>query len=405
MPNKFFKAYLDISSNSSLFLLFLFLFAINVSIAGAYITLFLLLPAFAQRIFNTAVPIPQQPRFFWYTILFSAATLVSTLFSSDRMASFKDNRDLLNFLLVPIVTMILFSGKRIRWALGVIFASSILVSIVGMFITLQRILNNQEALSLDHRLKGFTSHWMTYSGLLMLSFVFFAVYQHYERNQTVRKVLIAGLVIMAVPILLTQTRSVWVGIVISIILFLLSFNWKRILVLIPLVLIVYGLSPQSIQNRVQSIFDTHSPSNRDRIHMIYTTWEMFKDFPWTGVGANNIAAAYHQYRHPDAIQNNMHLHNNFMHILAERGLIGLSALILLFFFIGWDLYGLSRREQPPEGTAISKAAFYSFLAFLVAGLFEYNFGDTEMIFLLLSFITMPFLAPFRSHTVPGQQAS
>ena len=168
---------------------------------------------------------------------------------------------------------------------------------------------------------------------------------------------------------------------------------------------MYGLSPQSIQNRVQSIFDTHSPSNRDRIHMIYTTWEMFKDFPWTGVGANNIAAAYHQYRHPDAIQNNMHLHNNFMHILAERGLIGLSALILLFFFIGWDLYGLSRREQPPEGTAISKAAFYSFLAFLVAGLFEYNFGDTEMIFLLLSFITMPFLAPFRSHTVPGQQAS
>lgn len=394
------KAFLDISSHSSLLFLLIFLFAINVSIAGAYIALFLLLPAFIYRVATQRQTIPDQPLFFWYALVFTAATLISTAFSTDPMTSLRDNRSLLNFLLIPLLTLILFSVKRVNWALATLFSSTILVSIVGLFITLQRILNGQEAISLSQRLKGFTSHWMTYSGLLMLSFVFFVVYQHYERNPTVKKLIIAGLAVMAVPIVLAQTRSVWVGIIVSVSLFLLSFNWKRILVLIPLVLIVYGLSPQGIQERIKSIVDINSPSNRDRIHMVYTGWEIFKDFPVTGVGANNVASAYPQYRHPDAIQDNMHLHNNFLQMLAERGIIGLLALLALFFIVARDLFILSRLDPSYPTSIIAKSSFYTFIAFLVAGLFEYNFGDTELFFLLLFYITLPFLPPYQSAPAP-----
>jgi len=385
---------LDISSTSSFVLILLFLFSINVSIAAAYIFLFLIIPAFFYRIIVRKPSLPQLPRFFLSALIFTLASLVSTAFSSDPITSLKDNRDLLNFLLIPILMLTLITFNRIKWALSTLFASTVFVSIVGLFITLQRVLNHQDPISLDHRLKGLTSHWMTYSGLLMMGFVFFLVYQHYEKNPTTRKSIIMGLVIISIPILLTQTRSVWVGIIISVTLFLLSFNWKRVLILIPLVLIVYGLSPQTIQNRIQSIFDTHSPSNRDRIHMIYTSWEIFKEFPWTGVGANNVAAAYHQYRHPDAIQNNLHLHNNFMHILAERGLIGLFPLLLLFFFIAWDLVRLSRIISSNGTDVIAKAALFTFVSFMVAGLFEYNFGDTEIFFALFFYVSLPFLPPY-----------
>ncbi len=397
MQKKPLKAYLDISSTSPYIFLLLFIFAINISIAAVYIALFLILPAFIYRVITRTPQLPELPRFFWFALVFTAASLLSTVFSSDPITSIKDNRDLLNFLLIPYLTLILISLKRVKWALGTLFASSVLASIVGLFTTVQRMLNSQEAISLDSRLKGFTSHWMTYSGLLMLSFIFFLVYQHSETNKTTRKVIIGGLVIMAFPILLSQTRSVWVGIVVSLTLYLLSFNWKRVLVLIPLILIIYGLSPQSIQSRIKSIVDTNSPSNRDRIHMVYTTWEIFKEFPWTGVGANNIEAAYHQYRHPDAIQNNMHLHNNFMQILAERGLVGLLTLVILFFVIAWDLFRMSRRLEHRESATMARAAFFAFIAFVVAGFFEYNFGDSEIFFLLFTLITLPFL-PFLSQT-------
>jgi len=381
----------------------LFLFALNVSIAGAYIALFLLLPAFMYRIGRHRLSLPEQPRFFWFTLVFAGATLISTAFSTDRVASIKDNRDLLNFLIIPMLTLILFSARRIQWALATLFGSTVLASIVGLFITLQRKLNNQEAISLDNRLKGFTSHWMTYSGLLMLSFVFFLVYQHYESNKTVRKAIIGGLAVMAVPIILAQTRSVWVGIVVSITLFLLSFNWKRILVFIPIILILYVLSPQPIQERIRSITDINSPSNRDRIHMTYTAWEIFKEFPWTGLGANNVAAAYHQYRHPDSTQDNMHLHNNFLQILAERGIVGLAAFLILFGFILLDLLKASKGEKTEKSSVIAKASLFSLISFLVAGLFEYNFGDTEICFLLLFFITLPFLPPFRKSSAAASE--
>lgn len=389
------KQYLDISSTSSFLFLLLFLFSVNVSIAGVYISLILLLPAFIWRISRARDPLPEPPRFFWYTLVFAGASLFSTFFSTDWTASIKDNRDLFNFLIIPILTLVLFTLRRAQWALTVLFGSTVLASIVGLFITLQRKLNHQDAISLDNRLKGFTSHWMTYSGLLMLSFVFFLVYQHYEKNKTIRKTIIGGLAVMAVPILLAQTRSVWVGIIASVTLFLLSFNWRRILVFIPVILVLYVLSPQPIQERIRSITDTSSPSNRDRIFMTYTAWEIFKEFPWTGLGANNVAAAYHQYRHPDSTQDNPHLHNNFLQILAERGLVGLTAFLVLLWFIFLDLFKASKGKGTDRRTVLAKASLFSFISFLVAGFFEYNFGDSEVCFLLLFFITLPFL-PFLS---------
>lgn len=391
MQKESFKTFFDISGKSSLFLFLVFIFAINVSIAGAYICLVLLLPAVVVH-FSTHRPcLPRQPRFFWYALIFSAATLVSTFFSINPRLSLKDNRDLLLFLLVPIVTLVLNSVKRINWTLTVLFLSTVFVSIVGVFITIQRLLNHEAAISLDHRLRGFMSHWMTYSGLLMMSFVFFLVYQHYERNRLRKKIILAGLLIMTVPIILTQTRSIWVGIMASVTIFLLSFNWKRILILIPLILIVYVLVPKPIQDRIRSIVDVNSPSNRDRIHMIHTSWEMFKDHPITGVGANNVAVKYPEYRHPDAIQDNMHLHNNILQMMAERGIIGLITLLLFFITALWDLIKRTSRQSGVESPGIARASLYAFLSFLIAGFFEYNFGDTEIRFLLFTLMTLPFL--------------
>jgi hypothetical protein len=38
------------------------------------------------------------------------------------------------------------------------------------------------------------------------------------------------------------------------------------------------------------------------------------------------------------------------------------------------------------------AVLFAFVGFLVAGMFEYNFGDSELKFMLFFFLSLPFLA-------------
>jgi O-antigen ligase len=165
-------------------------------------------------------------------------------------------------------------------------------------------------------------------------------------------------------------------------------------VLAPLLLILAFLAPAAVKSRVLSIVDLHDKSNRDRIHMVYSGLRIFQDHPWTGVGSNNIekviAGNEKRYRHPLAEKINPHLHNNFLQILAERGIFALASFLLACLFIILQLLKLLK-SRTGDWRAITAGALFVFIGFLVAGLFEYNFGDSEIKFLLFYFISLPFL--------------
>jgi O-antigen ligase len=85
----------------------------------------------------------------------------------------------------------------------------------------------------------------------------------------------------------------------------------------------------------------------------------------------------------------MHLHNVPMQIAAERGL---PALAMWLWFVGSAIAGLKAlvdraRHRVPVATALAAMA-----AMLTAGLFEYNFGDSEFLMLFLILLTLPFAA-------------
>jgi O-antigen ligase len=139
-----------------------------------------------------------------------------------------------------------------------------------------------------------------------------------------------------------------------------------------------------------SIVDLKDNTNLDRIHMVYTGIEIFKHYPLTGVGANNIESIYPKYQHPDAEHSNPHLHNNFLQILAERGIFTLIGLTMAFFSI---LFSLMKKVKHSLGydKTIALGALFVFVGFLISGMFEYNFGDTEIKFILFYFLSIPFL--------------
>ena len=91
--------------------------------------------------------------------------------------------------------------------------------------------------------------------------------------------------------------------------------------------------------------------------------DMARDDLWTGVGFGNYEAAYIDYaliNWPDALG---HAHNYYLTLLAEVGLPGLLAYLLLWLAVVWQTARLARRLAWPErGVAVGLLAAWAALA-------------------------------------------
>jgi O-antigen ligase len=101
-----------------------------------------------------------------------------------------------------------------------------------------------------------------------------------------------------------------------------------------------------------------------------------------------IPRVYDTYR-PDYAINavNPHLHNVPLQIAAERGLPALAIWIWFVIALAVRLFRLFRTNGDRVLAATGLAALAAMLA---AGLFEYNFGDSEFLMLFLVLVTLPF---------------
>jgi O-antigen ligase len=229
---------------------------------------------------------------------------------------------------------------------------------------------------LEHRITGPSTHVMTYSGLLLPLSLFLIILSIHKR----KAIFIAPAVLATGALLLTFTRSAWLGWLSAILVLIVAVRPRWTLVAIPALIVAFAILPMSIFSRAVSSFDTTQASNLDRIRMLQAGVEMVRDYPLFGVGPANVKPMYPLYRLADAPRfRPPHLHNNVMQIWAERGILALAAyLLLLALFIrecvrAWN--GPSRMWAQ-IGIAVT-------VAMTVAGLFEFNFGDTEPFLLLM----------------------
>lgn len=324
----------------------------------------------------------EAPTFFWPLAAYGAVTLVSAGFSLDPAVSVPDCKQLFLLMLVPVVYEFA-RGARAETLLSIIISVGAASAFVG--IVQYGILNYD---NLGRRMQGTLSHWMTYSGTLMLvicASVARLVFGSRDR-------LWAAFVLPALlaSLALTLTRGAWMGAAAGVgALFLLKDI--RLTALIPLVM-AGGLlvAPDVLTNRVSSIGDMTDPTTRDRVAMLEAGAAMVADHPWTGVGPDMIGRVYPDYRTARAVQaNNPHLHNVPMQIAAERGL---PALGLWLTFVAAALLGLWRLRHHAVARSLVAAAIGAMVAMLAAGLSEYNFGDSEFLMLLLVLLTLPFAA-------------
>ena len=322
------------------------------------------------------------PKFFWPLLVYAGFTLMSAGFSGDPQVSFTDCKQLVLLMLVPL-TYDLARGGRANSVLSIVLTIGAASAFVG--IVQYAVLNFD---GLGRRPQGTLSHWMTYSGTLMLVICGATARVLYGTSGRLWAAFVMPALLVALS--LTLTRGAWVGVACGVAVLFLSKDF-RLLALIPIV-IVGGLllAPPALIERAQSIFNRKDVTTVDRIAMLEAGVAIVKDYPLTGVGPDQIERVYPRYRVPDAVKpTNPHLHNVPMQIAAERGLLALGAWI---WFVVVVFRGLLQLLKTARNKSLAAAALGAMVAMLAAGVTEYNFGDSEFLMLLLVMITLPFAA-------------
>lgn len=118
-------------------------------------------------------------------------------------------------------------------------------------------------------------------------------------------------------------------------------------------------------------------SAAERVRMWRSGARIVRDHP-LGIGVHTLERVYPSYRLPDSIHvNEGHLHNNLVQITVDRGWLGLLAFLAVFVTFGIRV-GRHWRLSSGRGDPVTRGAAASVLAIFVAGLSEYDFGDSKV---------------------------
>lgn len=182
-----------------------------------------------------------------------------------------------------------------------------------------------------------------------------------------------GLYLLA--LIVNLKRGVWLGTLASV----LTIGWlasRRLLLTAALVISLAVVLVAPVRTRItDSARDLFLPGNRYDIWM--AALDVVHRFPM-GVGRKN-GGILRDY--PNIPPHHKHAHNTFLQITLESGYLGLATFLWWMTRFGTLSWQLQRRLQPVGGAvhALAVAIFASFLGFHVAGLVEYNFGDSEVL--------------------------
>jgi O-antigen ligase len=140
------------------------------------------------------------------------------------------------------------------------------------------------------------------------------------------------------------------------------------------------------------MFSGQDATFKMRVALWQGGWEIFKDYPLTGCGFRCVDLVNSQYPDPTGFIGKFRgMHNNFIQLAVDTGVLGLTAWLGIWFcffrLLCHKATALKRNIFERWAIFGSSAAV---LAFLAAGLFETNFYDSEVAMLLYFIMALPF---------------
>lgn len=346
--------------------LLLFSAAIFLSISVMEITF---LTALAIRLVRWARG--ERPRTPALYLLTGALLLVSWLLASafapaaETGASFRTTLRLYQLLVVPVLLEHAANSRETSRLLLAYAAGAAISSLFGLW-------NWYERLQTEpwYRLEGVFSTAMTSGNVFAIAVAGLWTYA-WRVGMPAARWLAGGLVLSLAALIATLTRSSWLGAGTGAawgILWARRRGWA--VVALALAVLVAGLVPTARQ-RATVLADASETTARGRISLWRSGLEIFAERPMTGWGLADKGERIRAYRRADATFEAGHFHSNPVQIAVGTGVVGLIAYTLFHAALGLLLW---RRRSSP----FALAAFAAWLAFHVAGFFDWSFGDAEV---------------------------
>lgn len=348
------------------------------SIAGTQTSLGATLVLWIYFLARGAAPAPRRTMLDVPFLLFCAACLAAALLSGRLLESLSH---LKNLLLIPAVYLVAFlaaaSSTRRNLSL-VLLVSGAASALYGSAIYLLG--RGEGALG---RSPGTFSNAMTFGGvLLLLCSLFLAAVAGPGLGRRWRFGAGAAALASLAALFFSFTRSSWIGMTVSAIV-IIVFLRRRWLVPFAVALVVFViLLPAPYRARVESIWNPKFRTNVQRLELLRGGWSIFKDHWVVGVGTGDLGEIYARYKPSGAVHIHGHMHNIFLQVAVQMGIVGLAAF--LWLLVSWfRLMGanLALGLSPPERSFVV-GSIGALAGFVVNGLFEWNFGDAEVVTLL-----------------------
>ena len=333
-------------------------------------------------------------------LLFMLFTAVSLVLSPEP---FLGRAAISKFWLFAIILLVvnLFTKQSVTQASLALLCLSVMAAllVIGQFLIIGHV-------SVETRLTGFMGHWMTLSGELMLAFITGVGFLLFGRPRGLW-LWLAGLGLVGVALSMTLTRSVWLATLAGIIVLLLmrQFHWRTFAAAGLVAGIVAVAAPDVIQKRIVSMWDANDPSNYARLAIWKAGRRMVEAHPWIGVGPQSISRVFYDY-HPTQSDRNrsgfypVHMHNNLLQFAAERGIPCALAWLWLILKLARDHWIRFRQTlATDQARTISAVGFTAVVVLFLAGFFEFNFGDSEVLMVFLFLVSAPYALsnPFADH--------
>jgi len=276
-----------------------------------------------------------------------------------------------NILIFILVEDTLNTPKRLRNAVSIFLATSVLIGIDTIFQQNRGIdFLRQRPLVAGRPTASFENQNSlgTYliPGTLLAIILIFS--QQLKKQYRYILFFLAGF--LSISLMLTFSRSAWFGFAVGLFLFLfLSLDIKKAFILICIFIVIL-ISVPMLRQRVLHTFVPHGDAQR--FALIFSTWNMIKDNPFLGKGLGTYMDYFRKYA---TIPGIYYAHNDYLQIWAESGIFSLLSFLL---FIGSILY--KAIEIFIKNRDILLLGFIC----LMAGFLAHNFFEIQLYSLQLS---------------------
>jgi O-antigen ligase len=350
--------------------LILQLAVISVSIAAASLSLafsIVLVIVWLLREKKWIIPRTKLDIFF---LLYFVIQCITTINAVHKYDAFINSKRLFLISLVYMPLLVFTTKEKIMKLIFILSCIFALLSISEVYLYYY---------THSDRLNVF-QHYMTTGGLKMIMCLMLIPFIFSTELPKKQKIfLMVFFVIIFIALILTNTRSSWLGFIAGIIVLGILYYRKLFFMLAAFIAFFFFIAPPQQIDRAKSIVDMTHPNNIGRLHMWSTGLKISNDYRWLGVGDTDLHEFYVKYKSETDTEVGGHLHNNFMTLLVIYGLLGLSVVLLLFgkiFLVEYQIFKKYKNDIFIRNVVLGSIAVFS--GFLVNGMFEWNFGDHEI---------------------------